>query len=214
MSNVPAGRALKDQNRWALLGVLMANFALLSLVVKTGELHSGTVEQALHQWQNLLPAGLGTVFAGIINTVLSPTAKARIVAWRWHDPLPGSRAFSHLVATDPRIDAAVLRRKLGVAIPTEPNKQNALWYKTYLPLKNDPAVEHVHRQYLFSRDYSAIALMLFGTVPIAFFFISSWQTILIYIALLIFQYLMARQSAYNTGNRLITTVLALKAAGK
>jgi hypothetical protein len=59
-----------------------------------------------------------------------------------------------------------LRSNLG-AFPTDPNEQNALWYKLYKSVAADPSVVQVHRPFLLTRDYAGIAFMLlvvFGAI--------------------------------------------------
>ena len=97
--------------------------------------------------------------------------------------------------------------------PSDPRKQNALWYKLYKSVENDNGVGDAHRQFLFTRDYTSIAFLLFLTAgPLGLWLIPSTTTALIYLSILLLQYLLARQAAQNHGTRFVTTVLALKAS--
>ena len=60
----------------------------------------------------MLPAGLGTLICGVLVEQGSPDFKARMVFLRWTDPLPGSRAFTHIGPRDPRVDMKALSRKV------------------------------------------------------------------------------------------------------
>ena len=130
----------------------------------------------------------------------------------WHDPLPGSRAFSQYVELDPRIDVAALKSKLG-PFPTKPAEQNALWYKLYKSVETDPRVLNVHRLFLLTRDYAGIAFMLlivFGAIGL--FAMQTYRAELFYVGALLVQFIASSIAARNYGMRFVNTVLALKAA--
>jgi hypothetical protein len=205
-------KSLKDQNTTSLVTILIVNIAIFAVALKTDQLMAADYQEILKQWQALIPAGVGAVLIGVINGLLDTQTKARLVFWRWHDPLPGSRAFSHYVHLDPRIDVGALKSKVG-PFPTKPNEQNALWYKLYKSVENDPRVLHVHRLYLLTRDYAGIAFMLlvvFGGIGIVA--MQTYQTELLYTAALFMQFVASAVAARNYGIRFVNTVLALKAA--
>ena len=88
------------------------------------------------------------------------------------------------------------------------NKTGA-WYRIYKTIENDAAVRQVHRDYLLLRDYtalSAVFMIFYGAAGL--YVIASMRTAMIYMALLIAQYAVARQAAANYGVRMVTTVLA------
>ena len=104
-------------------------------------------------------------------------------------------------------------RKKYVPLPVSPHKQNALWYKLYESVEAEPAVLQVHRGFLFSRDYTCLALMILivlGTA--ALLQTPSLTTGTLYIALLFAQFILDMCAARNHGRRFVTTVLAIKAA--
>jgi hypothetical protein len=211
-NNKQKEKSLKDQNTLSLIGVLIANLAIFVVVLKTDKLLAADYQDVLKRWQALIPASLGAILIGVVNGLLSAQAKARLVFWRWRDPLPGSRAFSHYVHLDPRIDVAALKSKVG-PFPTKPNEQNALWYKLYKSVENDPRVLHVHRLFLLTRDYAGIAFMLlivFGGIGIVE--MQTYRTELLYAAALLAQFVASAVAARNYGVRFVNTVLALKAA--
>jgi hypothetical protein len=179
------------------------------LAVKTGNLAPPSVDD-LKQWRDFLPNGVGVIFAGVVNGLLSANNKARLVFWRWSNPLPGSFVFSRYAQQDPRIDVAALR-KIVPAWPSNASEENRLWYRLYRSVENEPAVTDAHRHFLLTRDYAAIALMLLATAgPLGAWFIATPITAIAYVALLLLQYLLAREAAKNYGIRLVTSVLALK----
>lgn len=204
--------SLKDATSKPLLVVMAANVAVFYAAVQTGALFSGDWLALLRNWAEALPGGLGIVLTGIVNAQLTSEAKARLVFWRWRDPLPGCEAFSRHAGSDSRIDLTAIERAHG-PLPTDPKQQNALWYRLYRLVGGEPAVTQVHRSFLFARDYTCIsALILIVLGPIGLFEIPSLRTALIYIAMLGTQYIVARQAARNHGCRFVTTVLALSGA--
>jgi hypothetical protein len=143
------------------------------------------------------------IFAGL----LSDTNKARLVFWRWHQPLPGTRVFSELISTDSRIDLAVLKKHIG-KFPRRPQEQNALWYKLYRKHKMTRSVWESHKVYLLTRDMSTIAALaaLLFSVGAAFARIDLWAT-LIYSIFLTAQYVFIAKAAHNYGNRFVLNVI-------
>lgn len=207
-----SGTPLKDQNQTPVMLVLVLNLAVLIVAIKTGTLLSSGIDQVVQQWRNLLPAGAGVALVGVVNGLLSSDTKARLVFWRWSNPLPGSFAFSHYAVRDSRIDLDALQKKVG-PFPSRPYEQNTRWYALYRSVRNEPAVVQVHRNFLFTRDYAGMAFVLLIVAgAIGFWEISSQVTASIYAGILLLQYLLVRHAARNYGIRFVTTVLALKAS--
>lgn len=207
-------RSLQDANRGALLIVAAANAVTFYLAAKTDALFGGQWAITAKSLPEMLPTGLSLVLVGIANAQLTGDAKARIVFFRWRNPLPGSEAFTRYAIADPRIDLSFLERGNG-PLPNDPQQQNLLWYRLYQSVADHPAVSYVHREYLFSRDYACLSLlMLIGLGTASLFQFPSKSTALGYISLLAVQYLLVRRAARNHGVELVTTVLALKGAGK
>jgi hypothetical protein len=152
------GKSLKEQNTASLIAILITNVVIFVVAIKTDQLLAADYQEVLKQWQALIPAGLGAILVGVMNGLLSPQSKARVIFWRWKDPLPGNRAFSRYVLLDPRIDVTALQAKVGL-FPGEPNEQNALWYRLYKSVERDPSVAYVHRLFLLTRDYVGIAFL-------------------------------------------------------
>ena len=143
----------------------------------------------------------------ILNGQVSADNKARLVFLRWENPLPGSRAFSHFLLRDSRLDPSAVKEVIG-EIPTDPVLQNRTWYAFYRTVKDVPEVVDVHRHFLFARDYTSFSVMLFiVAAPLSFLFMP-WRDAALYSVLLILQYLMASQAGRTYGARFVTTVLA------
>lgn len=204
--------SLKDRNRWPLLFALMGNIAVFYVVSKTNTLTLDGVADLIGGWRTWIPAGFAFLFTSVANELVGSDAKARLVFWRWNNPLPGSRAFTHYAKRDPRVDLRRLKDKFG-PLPSKPNEQNALWYRLYKSVEHHDAVIQVHRNYLFTRDYATAALLLCTTLGVAgLWTIASRRVSFLYLGLLTLQYLVVRIAAKNHGIRFVTTVLAIKAS--
>ena len=205
-------RPLKDANTARLAVAVIANVVLFAVVVRGEEIVVGGWPMAWRAATELVPAGLLFVFITVMNGLLSPMAKARLVFWRWRHPLPGSRAFSLHARRDARINVPALRAKLGDFPKTEAD-QNSTWYRLYRSIEHDAAVAQVHRDFLFTRDcaaLSALAILPLGTA--AFVQAGSLRQASTYLAILVAQYLVTRSAAANYGKRFVCTVLAIKSA--
>lgn len=200
---------LKDKNNkylWLFIGVNAAIF--LSISIGT-QLTYASVE---HFWLKVsakdgLIAICIPLVTVVLNGLLGDLAKARIVFWRWQDPLPGCRAFTELINADPRIDVNAFKAKHGNP-PEDPKQQNALWYKFFQKHAESITVSEAHRVYLLTRDMTALSVLFIvffsaGTIlsPVdgkitAFYFVS-----------LLAQYLILSASARNYGTRFVQNVL-------
>lgn len=193
---------------WPFVAVNVAIF--LSVVVNQGFPQS---LQSVSQFWSQVGAKNGIIAVSIpiavlvLGGVLSDMAKARLVFWRWHNPLPGCRAFSHLVQADPRIDAKILNGKYG-RFPRNPSEQNALWYKIYREHKIKSMVWASHRVYLLTRDLAAIAACFLLLLSIgAGVALVGWKPWAYYSAALFLQYALIAGAARNYGYRFVQNVL-------
>ena len=203
-------KSLKDQNRPTLAVILLVNAAVY-LAVLGGDWTTVGWTGELTELQRLIPAPLVTVLVGILNAQIDHNNKARLVFWRWTHPLPGSRAFTKYMDEDDRVDADALRQYED-PLPTDPRQQNRLWYRWYREVEEDPRIRQVHRQYLFSRDYAGLAILLACSLsPLSVWQLGSATIAGLYSAALMGQYFLARRAAYNHGVRFVTSVLATKA---
>ncbi|WP_440940233.1 hypothetical protein [Immundisolibacter sp.] len=202
-------KSLKSANVPGLVAVIAAN--LFGFLAMQGSLM--TLADATHSLADLanqvMPASIAVAVVFVINGLMPADAKARIVFLRWDNPLPGSEAFSRYLHTDPRISVDEIERKYG-DLPSNARDQNALWYRMYKAIADEPAVSQVHRAYLFTRDFAAIALMLLVLLgPAAAFQFSDSAAVLSYGGIMSAQLALAIQSARNYGKRFVTTVLAI-----
>lgn len=213
MSATTTGKSLKEQTRWQLWLAVAFNGIFLYGVARANAIEIEGLQSALTSARTLVPVGLALVLMTVLNGLLSPAAKARIVFLRWRHALPGHRAFSLHAESDPRIDPEALLRLRGSQFPVDPVEQNRAWYRIYRGVAKDPAVVQVHRDFLLLRDYTGLsALLLLGCGVLGLFAIRSGGVRLIYLLILLLQYFVVRHAASNYGVRLVTTVLALSAA--
>lgn len=162
----------------------------------------------------VLPGSIAIIFSGIINAQIKSEMKARLVFWRWKNPLPGSQAFSRYAMNDQRISLQLLQQNYG-PLPTDPKEQNALWYRLYKSVSGDVSVIYAHGEFLFNRDYAFLSLVfLFFFGIVGWFLIVPIKTKWIYIAFLIIQVCLTNNAARNHGQRFVTTVMAIKSAEK
>lgn len=205
-------RSLKDQNLWKLWTVLASNTVFLYGIVQANTIAVGGLRVVFTGLGNLAPVGMAIVVATVVNGLLRPEVKARLVFLRWRHALPGHRAFSRLAPADPRIDLTGLERLHGRPLPTEPDEENRVWYRMYKTVENEPAVLQAHRDFLFLRDYAGMAVLLFTVFGAAgLYAIASPKIAVFYLLILALQYVIVRQAAANCGIRMVTTVLAAKA---
>jgi hypothetical protein len=206
--------SLKDDNKLALYSLMAANLALFYAGVQKDAIMTGDWIELARHFGEVLPAGLGVALMGIINAQFSPEAKSRIVFMRWRNSLPGCEAFTRHAKADARLDIAALERACG-SLPTDPRQQNALWYRLYKSVESEPAVMQIHRAFLFARDYTCLALLMTVVLGVAGFLqIPSKRTALIFVVVLLLQFVFAGQAARNNGRRFVTTVLAIKGVGQ
>lgn len=207
---------LKGKNALYLWSFVAVNSAVfLSIIINKGLPQS--LQPVMQIWsqvsaKNGIIAACIPIVVIVLNGVLGDTMKARLVFWRWQDPLPGCRAFSALLESDPRINVKVLSAKYG-RFPKNPSAQNALWYKVYREHKLKTMVWLAHRVYLLTRDLTAMAasfVVLFSAG--AALASVGWKTWTVYAAVLILQYVIVARAARNYGNSFVLDVLCEECA--
>ena len=152
------------------------------------------------------------VFITVANGLLEPDGEGALGILAVATPASGSRAFSVHAKRDARVNLPALRAKLGNFPKTEAD-QNSAWYKLYRSIEHDAAVAHVHKDFLFTRDYAALSALAILPLGIAAFVqAGSIRQASTYLALLVAQYFVTRSAAANYGKRFVCTVLAIKSA--
>lgn len=202
-------KSLKAKNGIALWTFFLFNVALLLLLIATNSVYWTNLGVKFFFSLRTASLVVAYIIVFVLNGQLSANSKARLVFWRWKDPLPGCRAFSEHCHTDPRINLDVLTRLHG-NLPNLPHEQNRLWYRIYKSHGSDLIVERSHREFLLARDMTGMAFLFSIGVGLPSFFLSDWPWNLIYVAVLLVSYLLMRNLAQNHGNRFVTNVLALE----
>jgi hypothetical protein len=202
--------SLKTKNAAYLWSFISANLAIFLMIFVSKGFSATAIDQL---WKRVttkdgIIAACIPILTIVLSGVLNDEAKARMIFWRWRNPLPGCRAFTELMKTDPRIDVPNLRKKLG-DLPRDPNAQNASWYRLYKKHRNAVTVSQAHQFYLLTRDMTALSMIftLFFSFGIIIDSVAA-KVAIFYVALLMAQYVVIATSARNYGIRFVLNVLA------
>jgi len=198
---------------WTFVGI---NFAVFFAVTISSQLDYSSIQ---HFWQRIsvkngFIAACMPLLVVVLNGILGDVAKARLVFWRWSKPLPGCRAFSKLMHTDPRIDVARLKERHG-PLPRAAKEQNTLWFNLYKKHSTTITVSDSHRLYLLTRDMASMsALFVFPFFFFAAFSSLKEKIIWLYVGALLLQYIAMAAAARNYGNRFVKNVLTEESHSK
>ena len=204
--------SLKRENRTKLYLVMAVNLTLFYGLLKGPELVAGNWLAAFRDPIQVLPAGLGLILMGIMNSQFSADTKSRIVFLRYKNPLPGCEAFTRYAHSDHRVDLSALEKQHG-PLPTDPKAQNVLWYKLYKAVEAEPSVTETQRSFLFARDYACFALIMFFVLGTAAFFLTvPMKAKLVYIMVLFLQFVFAGRAARHDGRRFVSNVLVINSS--
>jgi hypothetical protein len=208
--------SLKSKNAlylWTFVGI---NFAVFFAVTIGSHLDYSSVQ---HFWQRISAKNgfIGAcmpLLVVVLNGILGDAAKARLVFWRWNNPLPGCRAFSALMHADPRIDVDRLKEK-HAPLPRAAKEQNALWFKLYKKHSASIIVSDSHRLYLLTRDMASMsALFIVPFSVFAAFSSLEAKAVCLYAGALLLQYVGVATAARNYGNRFVKNVLTEESHSK
>ncbi|HEV2692322.1 MAG TPA: hypothetical protein VG347_05445 [Verrucomicrobiae bacterium] len=202
--------SLKTKNAAYFWTFITANLAVFWAVMVLSKCDYDAVNQLWHKItkKDGLLAVTMPLLAIVLNGFLDDQTKARLVFWRWKNPLPGCRAFSNLIRDDPRINVEKLKLKLG-AFPRSPRDQNVLWYQIYKKNIKSVIVSDSHRIYLLTRDMAALSAVFIPALSTCTLLSAcSLSLRTLYCVALFFQYFIVATSARNYGNRFVANVLA------
>lgn len=201
--------SLKSKNALYLWTFITVNSAVALIVFLGRQLNYGSIDE---EWKKLsarngIFAASVPILAIVLGGILSDLVKARLVFWRFKFPLPGCRVFSDLMHTDHRIDISVIKKRYG-PLPRAPKEQNVLWFKLYKRHEKKITVSEGHRLYLLTRDMASMAAILIIIACVAMLFVTHCdRSIIIYVVVLVVQYLVLAATARNYGNRFVLNVL-------
>lgn len=207
-----ANRTLKSQNFMWHVALATADAIVLALFVAPDLVTSAAAKQ-LGVYRALGALILPVVVLLFVN-VMSSALKAMFVYWKPYGWLPGCEAFTKYVPTDHRIDAAQLKKNVGVW-PENPKEQNAKWFKLYKMVESQAEVAGAQKDFLMYRDMASFTLVLIVLAPLCLYFAdASLRAILGAVVLLLLQYVLTAVSAANAGKRFVCNVLALHSVKK
>jgi hypothetical protein len=209
--NTNAAKSLNEQNWPGLLAITTLNLIVFAVVIGTDPTPFSKLATA---WAFLLPAGVGLAMIRVINGLIDTKTKHRLIFWKWQHPLPGCEAYTVHAKNDERFTEIDVSRELGVSATemADPRKQNAHWYsKVFYPTQDKPAVQQAERNFLFTRDYTAISFIMFIALGVSgYFVINSASRWVLYSGGLILQYLLVRWAARNYGIETVTNAIAAR----
>lgn len=196
-------KAAKDQNAARLFTVLAINlFAFIWMFLDW--------EISMDSLRYFIFGPLAIAATAIINGMIGPETKAKIVFLRWKNPLPETRVFSKLIAYDRRIDMKRIDLEIKGASGFSAEMQNVAWFDYYLHSQTNPLVVSSERNYVYYRDYACMMMILVLTASSAcLYFRDHINLILICILVLTAQYVFAALVAARSGNEFATTVIAV-----
>jgi hypothetical protein len=201
---------LKKQNRKTLVGFILVNVILFSLLSNNFYVDSTGFSDLINNPLDpkilsvILLFGLSIILEGILSSNL----KAIIVFHRIKNPLPGCRVFTEIARKDSRINMQKLAEKYDNKLPSEAASQNSEWFRLYKLYEKVEVVEESHKSFLMTRDLLALSIILLilstilhialGTSAINIIY-----STMIYVALII----VFKISAQNYGNRFTANVI-------
>lgn len=202
-------KTLKEQNSkliWTFFSFNALLFYILAIVpiIKFQEFDWQEFVRGQDVWLMVIP-----LILFILNGIISSNQKAVITFWRFKNPLPACRAFSHYAQKDDRIDNKILEAKFS-PLPKTAKEQNSLWYKIYKLFQEDLIVKKSHKDFLLGRDLSSIALLFFVFGGLLGLFLISDVTKWWFLIFTFFQYIILAIVAQNHGKRFVCNVLALE----
>lgn len=200
---------LKGKNAIQLCIFVGANLAVFFALFVNLDFSAAAIDELWHRLtaKSGILGAIMPMLAIVLCGVFSDTWKARLVFWRWRDPLPGCRVFTELLSTDHRINKSALAEKLG-EYPQKADEQNALWFNLYKKHGNVDKVLEAHKIYLLTRDMASISSLFVILFPLGVFAQNlKWEGAATYAAALLMQYVLSAISARNYGNRFVLNVL-------
>jgi hypothetical protein len=144
--------------------------------------------------------------------VLPHDVKSMLVFWKPRGWLPGCAAFTKYGPHDPRINMQTIEKKVG-RLPTDPKRQNIVWYELFTQVEHEPEVSEVHSHFLMYRDMAVLSLPFVVVTPALLYFAgASFEARWCGAGFFAVQYLVTALSGNWSGKRLVSNVLAVYSA--
>jgi len=203
-------KSLKEQNKPNLILFIAWNVIVL-LVVLSSPIYLNDGEEIARKIlsEDSLFMFFSPLLLIVLNGILSSRLKVFMVFWRWKNGLPGCRAFSRYIHSDPRINTDSLCNKHGELL-SDPVKQNNLWYSFLDKHKENIIVKDSHKAYLLTRDMTAISSVFMLGIVVIILSGAEIQIKLLSSIYYVMQYLILMLVARNYGKRFTCNVLTIE----
>lgn len=208
-------KSLKEQNAWLIRAAMIAHIVAFAWIaaepLKLLSLDARSIAQKLETLALPGSASLGVVVIAslLLLGIVPPEWRDRLVHMRWRNPLPGCRAFRQIGPASSHVDMQALTARLG-QLPEDAAEQNKLFYKIYLPVRDEIGVCDAHRRYLAARDIATITALLVIPLPIlAYVATDNFHRSFTYALLLLAIFGLCAVAAKNYSLRMVQHVLAL-----
>ena len=204
------GRRLKAINYALIYAYVVAHLFIIYFVLMQVPMPD---EGGLKNLGSILGGGsVASVFVVILVEAVSRDFKARLVAMRWKDAMPGCRAFTVHIHEDSRINTVVLGKRYG-PLPSTAREQNALWYKLLKLNGDQEEVLHSHGRWLLLRDLTWVSLVLLVIAGLASIRAPApFHVMSLLLIALAMEFLLLRLMAKHASHDLVKTVLAIESA--
>jgi hypothetical protein len=209
------GKSLKEQNAWLIRTALVLHACAFAYVIyPPSPLAQMEGVEFLRKVHGVIaPGSIAIGFIALTKLVLLGIFPARLrdvlIHWRYPHPLPGSRAFTKIGPGDSRVSMENLTEKYG-PLPTDPAKQDLLFYSIYKAHADDIGVLDAHKSYLAARDLATITLvLLFLLVPLGLWFVPDHQRVFMYGLGMLAVYALTCIAAQRYDTRLVQNALAV-----
>jgi hypothetical protein len=208
-------KSLKDQNAWLVRSSVIGHItAFMWVAFAPPKLLTAGSSAAIKKLEAVAVPGSAAIGIIVIASLLllgliPPYWRDRLIHLKWHNPLPGCRAFTEIGPKSNHVDMQLLEAKCG-PLPTDPGDQNKLFYKIYLKVRDEVGVLDAHRRYLAARDIGTIAAILTLALPILAWIATqnASRSALYALGLAIF-FILCAVAAKNYSRRMVQHVLAL-----
>ncbi len=165
-------KSLKDQNQHLIIAAIVIHAVIfIGIALKPLETFNLSKPELFEHLKKLIAPGslgfTGILIATLLLRGLLPSLwRDRLVHWRWHNPLPGSRAFTVIGPKDARVNMQSLNSRYG-PLPTDPAEQETRFYAIYKEHQDAVGVRDAHKSYLALRDIAVITFLFTPALPLA-----------------------------------------------
>ena len=155
------------------------------------------------------------IAAMLVQDLIPKSIKECLVFWRFHERMPGYRAFSSKSLSNPQIDAKHIPNIADLSNASADIQQRE-FYKLYKSVADVRAVAHFSQRYIAWRDLSALLVILgIVSIPVLLTFDTNraLPVGLILSGAAFVSYLMTSFAARNVANGLVIQVLSIIGQG-